>query len=769
MNKKHLNSNLSILKKLNLTTLILLFFTCLSYHSIFAQSNACDEGWEDNALRIHYNGNAPFYHGVASGDPTQNSVIIWTRVTPTDVEKEFTPTHIPVDWYISKSADPATFADAANLVQQGSTQASANDDYTIKVTVTDLEQDTWYYYIFGAMDNWSVIGRTKTAPANPSQLRFGMVSCSNYAEGYFNAYELLKNKNSVDAVLHLGDYIYEYGDGEYGDRRDLAPPYEMTELRDYRFRYSLYHLDSKLQELHQQFPFITIWDDHEFTNDAWKGGAENHTEGTEGVWEERAGHALKAYDEWMPVTNVNPVYRKFNYGDLAEMYFLDTRYIGRDEPYGSLTPPDAQDDSRRLLGAEQYNWLASSITNSSAKWQILAQQIMFAPLDDPTNQLLPGDVIQGLSAINMDQWDGYIGERNRIHSLMESQLLDKNFVVLTGDIHTSWGNEIWGTDANLLTRCTDGLGVEFVVTSVTSPGLPAGTNAAVPVIQTLNPHMQYIEGEDHGFGILNVEENRTQMDWFYVDDITTETYVEKTSANKSMFVNDGETCLNTATSPAMHPAYPALIPTTRPETMTGLTPPASVSLADANCSGLAIELLAFGGKNIGKVNRLTWTTTKETNHSHFIIEKSLDKTNFEAIGQINSSTDVNEKNEYSFDDNQAVAGLNYYRLYQVDKDNKSHLSPIIAVETLTKPARYIIAPNPARQHTQVSFYTKNTEPIRIEILNHQGQILKTISERTIEGHNHFQIDLSDLASNIYTLSIIHEKSQITVSDVLIKM
>lgn len=758
-----------IFREQALTTLLLLLFIILNVQFSTAQSNVCDHGWEDNALRIHYNGNAPFYHGVASGDPTQTSVILWTRLTPAEVEKEFTPTHIPVQWYISKSADPATFADATNLVQQGTAQASANNDYTIKVTVTELEQDTWYYYIFGAMDKWSVIGRTKTAPDNPSQLRFGMVSCSNYAEGLFNAYDLLKNKNSVDAVLHLGDYIYEYGDGEYGDRRDLAPPHEMTELRDYRFRYSLYRLDPDLQELHQQFPFITVWDDHEFTNDTWKGGAENHTEGVEGIWEERAGHALKAYDEWMPVTNVNPVYRKFTYGDLAEMYFLDTRYIGRDEPYDVPTSADLQDTDRRLLGTDQYNWLAAGITSSNAKWQILAQQIMFAPLDDPSNQILPSDVIQGLAAINMDQWDGYVGERNRMHSLMESQILDKNFVVLTGDIHTSWGNEIWGDNANLLTRCTDGLGVEFVVTSITSPGLPDGTNAAVPVIQSLNPHMQYIEGEDHGFGILNVTEDKTQMDWFYVDDITTRNYSEKIAANKSMFVNDGETCLNDIATPAVHPDYPPLISATPPQTITGLVPPSANSLADANCSGLAIELLAFAGKNIGKINRLTWTSANETNHSYFIIEKSLDKNKFEIIGQVNNSNSIKEKSKYQFDDKQAVAGFNYYRLRSVDLDEKTNLSPIIAVETLTHTTRYVIAPNPTRNITQVSFYSTHAEPIRIEILNQQGQILKTIPVHTIEGHNHFPIDLSELPNQVYTISIIHEQSGVTISDVLIKM
>ena len=238
----------------------------------------------------------PFYHGVASGDPLSDRVIIWTRVTPD------TATHVEVNWTM------ATDTAFQNIVGEGQVTTSAENDFTVKVDVSGLSPATTYYYYFTALEGNSVIGRTRTTPTSDEvdHVRFAVVSCSNYQAGYFHAYRNIGNRRDLDAVIHLGDYIYEYGSGEgtYGFdsalNRENVPSTEIIELADYRTRYSLYRLDPDLRKAHQQHPFIAVWDDHETANDAYTDGAENHNQG-EGEWTDRKSAALKAYYEWMPV------------------------------------------------------------------------------------------------------------------------------------------------------------------------------------------------------------------------------------------------------------------------------------------------------------------------------------------------------------------------------------------------------------------------------------------------------------------------------------
>ncbi|OJJ18836.1 hypothetical protein BKI52_25020 [marine bacterium AO1-C] len=273
---------------------------------------------------------APFYHGVASGDPLSDRVILWTRVTP--------DTHgsIQVVWQI------ATDPKMQNVVNSGTLTTDEAKDYTVKVDATGLQPATTYYYHFSALGKNSLVGRTRTAPTtNVSNLRFAVVSCSNYQNGYFNAYGNIAERNDIDAVIHLGDYIYEYATGEFGYSDEIGrghqPSNEIITLQDYRIRYSYYRLDPKLRRLHQQLPFVTVWDDHEFANDAFKNGAENH-QSNEGSWDKRKSNAFKAYFEWMPVrTNTlqtNRIYRKISYGNLVDLIMLDTRIEGRDEQAG---------------------------------------------------------------------------------------------------------------------------------------------------------------------------------------------------------------------------------------------------------------------------------------------------------------------------------------------------------------------------------------------------------------------------------------------------
>lgn len=270
----------------------------------------------------------PFYHGVASGDPLPDAVIIWTRVTPGEPMES-----IEVQWRVSRDT---TFN---NIVASGVFVTNEDRDYTVKVDVTGLEPNTWYYYEFSALERNSLIGRTKTAPVGGvDQLRFATVSCSNYPAGYFNAYQKIVDRNDVDAVLHLGDYLYEYGGS------NILPNTDIVQLADYRIRHSVYKLDSMLRNAHQQYPWIVTWDDHESANNSWRGGAENHNTSTQGPWIDRKIASVRAYDEWMPIRMPDEedqfrIYRKISYGDLADIFVLDTRLYDRDLQGGGINHP----------------------------------------------------------------------------------------------------------------------------------------------------------------------------------------------------------------------------------------------------------------------------------------------------------------------------------------------------------------------------------------------------------------------------------------------
>ncbi|MGB0974107.1 MAG: alkaline phosphatase D family protein [Flavobacteriaceae bacterium] len=294
-------------------------------------------------------GLAPFYHGVASGDPTDSAVIIWTRVTTN-------ASSAVVNWKVA--TDPSM----TDVVKTGAVTTDADIDYTVKIDVTNLNPNTSYYYQFETSGQHSLIGKTRTAPVgNIANVRFGVVSCSNYQNGYFNGYQELANRTDIDAIVHLGDYIYEYETGGYGYDdaigRGHLPENEIITLSDYRVRYSYYRLDAMLRNLHQQHPFILIWDDHEFSNDANKYGAENHNPATEGDWNVRKHNAYKAYFEWMPV-RANTIeeyrlYRTLSYGNLLDLIMLDTRIEGRDEVVtanaGSLSKTERKAVAKSLI------------------------------------------------------------------------------------------------------------------------------------------------------------------------------------------------------------------------------------------------------------------------------------------------------------------------------------------------------------------------------------------------------------------------------------
>jgi alkaline phosphatase D len=469
-----------------------------------------------NPLKTQF---APFYHGVASGDPLHDRVIIWTRVTPDEVNEN----SIQGTWRVSMSPE------MSHIIASGEFSTNQPKDYTVKIDVTNLTPSTCYYFDFETAGNYSTVGRTRTADLGPnSNVRFAVVSCSNYQHGYFNVYGALAQRNDVNAVLHLGDYIYEYGIGVYSANmadRAHSPVHETITLDDYRLRYSHYRLDNDLQAVHQQYPFICVWDDHESANDAWTGGAQNHTPSTEGPWQVRKNNAIQAYFEWMPIRETafeNSIYRKIEYGDLVNLYMLDTRLEGRMMQL-QATSPSINNHDRTLLGLDQKNWLKNELINSTSQWNIIAQQVMMAPLLNSWN--LP---------VNTDIWDGYPAERAELLNYIIDYDIP-NVVVLTGDFHTSWANNLPLSNYIPATH-ENSAGVEFVATSLSSPSI--NVNISPFSIKAINPHIQWFDLEKRGFLLVDITPERTQGEWHFNNNVYIQNY-DMTFA-QAYYVNDQE-------------------------------------------------------------------------------------------------------------------------------------------------------------------------------------------------------------------------------------
>lgn len=467
-----------------------------------------------------------FGHGVASGDPLSDRVIIWTRVTPSDdgLTKE-----AEVAWVV------ATDKAMTNVVASGTVFTSATRDFTVKVDVTGLSASTTYYYRFAGKDGaMSPVGETRTLPTqNVESVVMAVCSCSNYPAGFFNVYHAIA-ESDAEVVLHLGDYIYEYGSNEYPKAdaagRSPEPSQEILSLSDYRQRYAQYRSDEQLQLVHQKKPFICVWDDHELANDAWIGGAENHDDETEGDFAIRKAAAIQAYHEWLPIrsgADQSKIWRRFEFGNLVNLTMMDTRVYGRSEPldyadFITATGLDSAgfqaalaDSDRTLLGAEQQQFVIGSMFNSNAKWQVLGQQILMARIFIPVELLVDlGEIQATLSAggdasaaqaavgqklvelatikgrilagddsvtgverarvetvapYNLDAWDGYFPAREEI--IRRAKYFNKNLVVLAGDTHNAWASDLYpANDSGQVERNNGSVGVEFATASVTSPG-----------------------------------------------------------------------------------------------------------------------------------------------------------------------------------------------------------------------------------------------------------------------------------------------------------
>ncbi len=469
-----------------------------------------------------------FRHGVASGDPLADRVLLWTRVSGSSDDR------VPVRWQVAR--DPGM----REIVAEGVAATGPERDYTFKVTAPGLRPGTTYHYRFEALGERSPVGRTRTLPRNTDHVRLAFASCSNLPFGYFNVYRRIAERDDLNAVLHLGDYLYEYPNRGYGDGTRFGhaprPDKEITTLSDYRIRHAQYKSDPDLQEVHRLHPFVCVWDDHEITNNAYTDGAQNHQiEDEEGDWFVRRTAAVKAYFEWMPIREPEPwpsqrTWRTFRFGKLLDLIMLDTRLVGRSRQAEWGDVEGMRHPDRTLLGERQERWLYGELAAAKAagvRWPVLGQQVMMGPMLDADG-----------NPQNPDQWDGYEASRNRLFDFLESERIG-NLVVLTGDVHQSWGmdvprNPLAGYDPD---TGAGSYGVDFVTTAVSSPSSKLrrlGTEEAVAaeVREELahNPHKKFGEAFHRGYCILDLRPDRIQNDWYFVPTVEEKTDEQRWAA-----------------------------------------------------------------------------------------------------------------------------------------------------------------------------------------------------------------------------------------------
>lgn len=527
--------------------------------------------------------NTNFFEGVASFDPTDTNVIIWSRYTPVASQSGQS---LKINWQV---ASDSSFED---VVRSGEFTTDAQRDYTVAIDVQDLDSNSKFYYRFFNLETEtvSVVGETITLPASAdavSDVKLAVCSCANFAAGLFNVYGSMANSD-VDVIVHLGDYIYEYGEGEYGTNENTVPldrvhtpANEIITLEDYRDRYKQYRSDEQLQLAHQKKPFICVWDDHEITNDAYKDGAENH-QSDEGSYEVRKQTAIQVYSEYLPLRSNDPskIYRSFDFGSLISLHMLDTRIIGRDEQlsYNDFFSPTTGldqaafqaallDPNRKLLGSEQLSWLTGAIAGSSASWQVLGQQVLMGKMFMPAEllillgtvvaeigatgsvspetaaafqtaltelttikaRLLAGDPtltqeeiarVQSVVPYNLDAWDGYFTEREQLFA----SLAGKKTVCLAGDTHNAWYSKLKNVNG-------DEIGVEFATSSVTSPGFegflgvdPSQAAGFQTALETLIDDLEYMDATNRGYLKVTFTAGSADAQWNFINTIAQEDY-----------------------------------------------------------------------------------------------------------------------------------------------------------------------------------------------------------------------------------------------------
>ncbi len=501
-----------------------------------------------------------FTHGVASGDPLANRVIIWTRFVPDSL---LGLNSLDVVWEVALDKH---FKDTYS---SGVTLAHSNKDFIVKVDVEDLKPNKTYYYRFSVGQIKSAVGVTKTlAKRNVKKVRFAIATCANHPAGYFNAYAEISRqhkKAAYDALLHIGDYIYEYGMGEYASEHAIeldrvpSPAHECVTLSDYRKRYAQYRSDPDLQTLHAQMPFIHIWDDHEIADNTWKEGALNH-QPQEGEFIQRRKDAIQAFHEWLPIRDnmveKGEIYRSFVFGDLVHLLMLDTRVTGRSKQLDysnySKSDPDAAYDAlqkdlyasdHHLLGAMQKKWIKKELAQHQTRWTTLGQQVLMTKMNVPFNLLLavmgakeakknntyfdPNIVLEAaknpsllMSPYNLDAWDGYPRDREWLYS--EIKKYNKSLVSFAGDTHNAWAG-------HLLDDKRNNVGIEFASHAIGSPGfdhyLPKSILQPLALLMPeLIEDLEWTNLSDRGFMSVTFTEEEVTSDWIFIDSILKKDY-----------------------------------------------------------------------------------------------------------------------------------------------------------------------------------------------------------------------------------------------------
>lgn len=468
-----------------------------------------------------------FGHGVASGDPLSDRVILWTRVGGAGVEVD----RLPVSWALA--TDPGLLS----VIASATTEATRDADFTVKVDVPGLEPARHYWYAFEALGERSATGRTKTLPAGDvDRLRFAQCSCAKYNAGFFNTYARIADRDDLDFVLHLGDYIYEAAQNPPASQtpgadigRPMQPLNECITLQDYRTRYGQYHSDPDAVAMHARHPIIGTVDDHELADGAWRAGSTEHRPERDGPWEDRKAAALRARWEWTPTRMPNPadpsrVFRSVRLGDLAELFLIDTR-SRRDEP---ARLPAAADPRRSQLGAEQRDWLLDGLTRSTARWTLVGNGSLFSPV---WREGFPETVMPALLKLKLihedglgfdpDQWEGYPAERLAIVEALARR--PGRTVILSGDVHAGVAAEVSATPMD----DHEPVAVEFVTSSITSPNLddkmrwPPRTRS-VPLEQELMrlwPHIHWLDFDSHGYIVVDVARDQVTAEWWAVDGV----------------------------------------------------------------------------------------------------------------------------------------------------------------------------------------------------------------------------------------------------------
>ncbi len=473
-------------------------------------------GCERTREKTPKNNDFIFSYGVASGDPKTNGVLLWTRISV----KDSTET-TPIKWEI------ATDSLFENIVRSGNTKAFPKNDHCVKIWVDNLLSGTNYFYRFKYKNEGSPIGRTQTLPKEVDTIRLAIVNCSKYEGGFFNVYDAISKMDGLNAVVHLGDYIYEDGGGQGAyipiikkTERRHQPPHKLVTLNDYRTRYKQHHKDTMLQKLHQRYPMINIWDDHETANNSWADGADGHNNDKDGDWETRKNNAIKAYDEWIPIhKNPNePIYRSFQFADVLNLNMLDTRICCRTKQASSAKELDSIAAYSSLLGDEQLHWLESSITQTNTIWNLIGNQVLVA-----RKYLGKED-----NYIYLDQWTGYPKDRSQFLNFIKKHP-EKNTIITTGNVHDAYHFELLDGSNEKKGKL---IAHEFAPGSVSSGNTGVKKTVEARKQDSLdlvhkNPHLKWFDLIKHSFIVMEFTKENAQIDFYQVSTVYNTNYTLK--------------------------------------------------------------------------------------------------------------------------------------------------------------------------------------------------------------------------------------------------